>query len=707
MEIKTSIKNNLCKTFRAAGLPKERTLPIVNEIAKWYRSNGVEWTVDRLKSLHHWYITKLSGEPNIPSWVSTKNGSPKGPFKVVFSMKNIQCALAILSAHTVFFHENVSQKQFLKLKEALHSKEVQNVFHGRSKSRNMRSIPKLEYSSPTLQCLTGFSIPVGTKVIRFDPPTRDKVCRAYAMSWQNLPSETVQLILDSKLQSHSPEVLIHKAYREPQGTLSCIQEESLKARWISNPNRIVQHFLRPLGDVWGRWLSSCSTDVTLNQRLGVLWAKEMLNQGVTLAGVDLTSATDKLNLEVCIDMVHMHRFGRSISQQSDVDQWSKYPNGKEYFDAVHHFIRVSRGDWLLGGERWKWDVGWPLGTRPSFPLLGMVNNLCALYACQKAGVDKQFRVLGDDIVINAKAYPEYRKAIEQLGGVVNTDKTIVSCHAVEFAGHVITSKGEYLKRVKTRDLSDQHFMQIVSTMGEQAKSLLRPRQRKVWNELRFVPGIAVDGANYSKQSYGESLSSRYHWYLKHVESQKVETEPTLVDSKQLSIQFVMSLKEAYGHDVSNLEAQRWFIPRDCWEGIHPSKTAYSNVQVSGDPRLEDGKTTLQVAESTLEKGTFKPYQTFKKEEAEIQASPSVSQDGSSSTPVSIRERLTSTYGKEKAIRIEQWITRPFRCPGVNPTSKDYTQAFKLWTNLREAFGITPRRAEILRDVDNERKGGRS
>jgi len=716
--VNATIRDSLCKTYRAAGLPKDRALPLVNQVVKWYRNNGIEWTVDRMKSIHHWYITQLSGEPNIPSWVAHKSDRPKGPFGQVFLMSNKQCALAILSSHTLFFMNQVSQKQLDKLLDGLHSKRV-TVEFPRADSLK-RAIPKLEYSSPTLQALTGVSIPAcGKEVIRLSSPNRSEVAKAYAESWLNLPKETAMFLLEAGLSRHAPPdpPLERRVSWSTLGTLSCIQEPSLKARWISNPNRITQHFLRPLGDLWGSWLSKFPTDCTLNQSLGVAWVREQLAKGVTLAGVDLQSATDKLNLEPCLDLVHRRRFGVSITDPASAELWQRTPNGKGYVAAINHFIHVSRGEWAYGWERMHWDVGWPLGTRPSFPLLGLVNNLAARWACAQAQVPGQFRVLGDDIVLNAKAFDRYKGAIESLGGVINLDKTIVSSKAVEFAGHVIMADAQYLKRVKARDLSDQHFMQIVATMGEQAKSLLRPRQRRVWDELKYVPGFLLNGANYSQKSYGEPADLRYLWYTKYVESQEIKTDDRLLSPRQMGENLLKALQECKFKGSSQSDWHNYVIPVDIWESVQLSKTAYLNVKSNGDPRLENGKTTLQVAEQRIDNPAFKPYQTFKVEEPRQEVytdkdvvNPRRPLATPSSSEVRVRKdrylsalspsqlnRLEKAFGPElEGIRVAKWLSAPL-CSQYSSASKlSQLENYKLWDSLRKELGLTPSKPKNLR-----------
>jgi len=614
MELQSSTRDCLCKTFRATGLPKDRAHSLVNEVEKWVRGSGIEWTVERLKSLHHWYITQLGGEPNIPSWVANKNGKPKGPFKWAFEMKNPQLALAILSCHTVFTNSSITPIQLKKLEDALRSKEVPNVISKRVIGKP--KIPKLVYESPDLSCLTGISIPVGYGMIRLDTPRdRDKEAKAYMESWKWCPGETVRFIQSAKLLDHAPPIIESQSgsTRVPVGTLVCLQEPSLKARWISNPNRVTQHFMRPLQGVWADWLRKLPTDCTYDQNRGVLWAKDRLLAGEKLAATDLTSSTDKLNLLPCLDLVHKFCIGSRISTREDVEHWDKDWTGIQYLLAVNHFRDVSRGGWLRGKVIDKWEVGWPLGTAPSFSLLGLTNNIVAAKSARELGLDpaKSYRVVGDDIVMDARMLKSYERNINLLGGEFNPSKMIVSDKAVEFAGRVITPNGSYLKRVKSRDISDDSFMEIMSLMGEQAKSLLKPRQRRVWNELKYVPGVAVEGP-FSQHAHGEQLSVRYYWALKHVLQEKIEPDVPTKTGGQIARDLALSLKSDLcrpGLQVAEFVAQERFIPRDLWEVNKPRATALNTL--GGDPRRKNGKSTLQQMESLLEKERFTSFQVFK------------------------------------------------------------------------------------------------
>jgi len=625
IDMDQSIQTCLCKQACASGLPKAQALPLVNEIAKWCDKSGVEWTVDRLKSLHHWYITSLSGEPNIPSWVKKSKGLPKGVFRKVFLMKNKQCALAILSLHTAFKNTQVTRKQWKKLWEGVNSKEVVRIPSWKQEdyNRSPKLVPVLKYHSPTVDDIVNgvTTVPVGVK--RIHPMDKSKkldlrkVGQAYLQSWIHLPHPTVMLVERMGLHDHTPSIY-DEVYGatfsnedRPVGIVACIQEPSLKARWIANPNKVTQAFLKPLKREWEKQLKRFPTDCTYNQASGALWVQSKLKEGVELIGVDLKSASDKLSLFPCLDLVHRKIYGATISDGRGGQNlaWYNLPNGKEYSYAVLHFCEVSRGNWSsYGGRTVSWKSGDPLGTYPSFALLGLTNNILGWTAHKQAIHDQKlsapwqdsYRVIGDDIVMRRDLYPYYVKNVTAIGGEINFDKTI-SGRAVEFGGRVITKSDILLKRIVTSEISDNSFMQLIAQMGSQSSSLLRPRQRKVWDKLRFVPGVAVDGP-FNKDSLGFTLADRYSWYLHEVAQERIKPDTESFDAMKHAQHLIMCLKQDPRYKEAAVQS---VLPRDLWNGYQPSRSALHSE--GGDPRMVNGKTFLQAMEELISRPGFQSF----------------------------------------------------------------------------------------------------
>jgi hypothetical protein len=237
-------------------------------------------------------------------------------------------------------------------------------------------------------------------------------------------------------------------------------------------------------------------------------------------------------------------------------------------------------------------------------MLALTNNALGRQACLNAGIDEHsFRVIGDDMIIDQRALSEYVRLIEGLGGVINHSKTLTSDRCAEFAGRVITAKRCMNKTVKYKDMSDNSFMQIVSDLGDQAKHLLRPRQRHQYEEFKYVPGIAVDGP-YSQNSFGIPFHLRYAWYLEQVKSQD---EPIPEKDKLDSWQFAQEIYYFLSEE-GRLADFELSVPYTFSDDFQSSLA--SNVAHKGDPRLRDGKTCLEALEAISSRETFMSFMTW-------------------------------------------------------------------------------------------------
>lgn len=654
-----TITTNLCRGLRACGVPKQESLELVNTIAKWYDRSGVEYANARLKDLKQWYETYLAGHPEPPAWFEhTKSNMPVGIWARVFKHRNPALVLGILSMNTVFKSEEITQSQRTKFLDALNAGKLgTDLGLSEFSTGNRKRLPDLtrSISAPSYDCITGKSIPVDAarkiflvpekelrkriykKMLKEAKPKLDSsdrkakkdllkkisheatheavkqhrklMCSAYCESWQSVPIATLDYLRkEGQLQFVPPALLtdggsgsifnVTSDQTHIAGSIGCIQQEALKARWIANPNRISQHYLAPLGKHWYDILRSLPTDCTFNQEMGTQWVQEQLKSGVTLAGADLSSATDLLDRELCLRLITKVYLGRSFDKKED---WT-LPVEISYRNAIDHFMELSSMDWVYPeGGLVNWDRGQPLGTYPSFAMLGLTNNALGRQACLNAGIDERsFRVIGDDIIIDQRALSEYVRLIELFGGVINHSKTLTSDRCAEFAGRVITPNRCMNKTVKYKDMSDNSFMQIVSDLGDQAKHLLRPRQRDQYDEFKFVPGFVVDGP-YPKNSFGIPFALRYAWYLSEV---KTQDEPIPEKDKLDSWQFAQEIYYFLSEE-GRLEDFEFSVPFTFADDFQSSLA--SNVAHNGDPRLRDGKTCLEALEAISSHESFMSF----------------------------------------------------------------------------------------------------
>lgn len=612
--MESSTQSNLCKGIRACGIPKKPALEIVNLICKWSDSNGPEWTVDRIKSLRQWYESYLAGDPKPPEWFKHgKDNMPTGVWSYVFRLPTAK-ALGVLSASTVFYNTTLSDRQREKFLHGVRGNGNQDLKRLRT---FVGPCPAFKYKKPELRSpvfptvfdMTG-SIPVhdGQSTVR-PKGNLGKALKAIELSWESVPQVTFNFLDRMDWLSYMPigvlgnpyQLELNRPHSSVVGKISIIQEPELKGRVVANPNRVTQVTLQPLGELLFELARRTVTDCTFDQEAGCAWVQDQLKQGHELAGSDLTSASDLLDLDCCLFLVD-HYYGLSA-----------IPGYKDY---ERYFSEVARGDWYFpheGGNTVRWNQGFPMGTMPCFGYLTLGNNCLAMTAWYMAKaahkldattrVSDSFRVLGDDIVMRSEMAPFYDALVRCCGGEINHSKTLTSNQVAEFAGRVITPQAVFLKRVRFAEPSDNSFMSYVSQLGDQAKYFLKPKQREIWDVLRDVPGIILPGSQWSTDGFGYSLADRYQWYLEEVEPalRRVEPDRTLVDYDLILLKAELSLREV-GQSSEELLTEPFerdgYLPSSVTNGFKPH----------GDPRLANGKTMVEAYHQIV--GAIRPFRDW-------------------------------------------------------------------------------------------------
>lgn len=614
-----TIQNNLCKGIRACGIPQAEAHTILNIITKWYDCSGPEWTMGRIKSLRQWYETCLAGEPKPPEWFKhSKDGYPLGIWRWVFKLPKAK-ALGVLSAGTVLYEKTVSETQKEKFLHGIHgngtlsseielgraSKHRNWIFRGKHWPPN--KMPEL--TLPSIFDMNG-SIPIQNGRRTLHPyESYGLALEALKESWESIPQVTFDFLVNQEKIDWLPINVAGTGYQleldrphEPcVGRIGVIQEPELKARIVANPNRILQCTLDPLKDIFMMTAHRLDTDCTFDQEAGIHWVQTKLQEGVELAGSDLTSASDLLNVQSCSSLVTRY-FGLDSIQGYD--------------EHLKYFLEVSRSKWYCPFLKRDvaWEQGDPLGTGPSFGLLTLTNNVAAMLAWSRGPIIQDmnghavtykdcFRVIGDDIIMRAELQPYYEDVIKELGGEINHSKTLKSNKVAEFAGRIILPDQVLLKRIKFCEPSDSNFMSYMSQLGDQAKFFMRPRQRQVYHFFKEVPGIVVDGP-WMKDSYGESLTDRYQWYLEEVEPVlHDELDPDLdLQSLEYALLVATLDLEARGKVIDTERELSWPMNEDYLSSQHTKR-----FKSGGDPRLSHGKTTLEVLESAIQSGRIRSY----------------------------------------------------------------------------------------------------
>lgn len=621
-------QTELCQSIRACGIPKDMALELVNTIGKWIQSSGPEWTNTRIKDLRQWYESILAGQPRPPDWFKrSSQGTPLGVWGRLFKMKNPAKVLGVLSVNTLFVENEVSPTQKDKFLHGLQGNghtesdleawELKNLRY-RSALQPITGFEKvqdlfdcLQITLPTTEDMTGKTVPVARSKPLHMSSQGDRE-EALVDSWGSVPQQTLDFLDETDHLDLIPIGLeispFHFKGADVVGRIGLIQEPEIKLRSVANPNRVAQHFTKPLASLWEGVMRSFPSDCTFDQDAGICWVQDKLQQGVRLAGSDLSSATDLLSLQGCLSIAQVC-VERYLSQTylKEVKAWIQ----EEYPKHVNYFVALSRGTWVapeksgLGDLQWK--QGQPLGLYPSFRLLAITNNSLGTLASLRAGLDPSdsFRVIGDDIIMDSRMADAYSELVARLGGEINHSKTLVSDQCAEFAGRVILPRRSMLKRYKFRQPSDESFMQYMSDLGPQAKFLLRPRQRAIWETYKYVPGIAFPGP-WSKDSFGEPLKDRVSWALTKTGlfDGNPKTDP-ITQPEEITL-----LKASMRRSGTKTPAEvaREQLPWPMAEGdLQSPISVVDELPRKGDPRHTNGMSTLDRLEADRSMGTFVDY----------------------------------------------------------------------------------------------------
>jgi hypothetical protein len=617
-----TIQTSLCKGLRACGISKPLTHEVLNTLAKWLDNNGPEWTVKRIKDLRQWYETFLSGEPVAPGWFRhTKDNMPLGVWAKVFELPTAK-ALGVLSSGTAFYSRTFSETQQKKFLHGIAGNGTQNLDRLKElvKAAGLpeylwpnppKAMPEIAF--PTIFDMNG-SCPVhdGRSTVRPDGNI-GKALKALDESWESVPQVTFDFLDRMDLLGYMPPGVLGNEYtlelNKPHspivGRVSVLQEPELKARVVANPNRVMQVTLEPLKQVLMDLVRANPTDCIFNQEEGMMWVQANLKIGRTLAGSDLTSASDLLDLDGCLFLL---------------EQVYGLNRIKGYQDYISYYREVSRADWWCPSLKRtvRWEQGDPLGTGPSIGILSEANAAActiALALCFRSGIIRNtehrpsayFRVLGDDVIMDARMQPLYEQVIQALGGEINHSKTLTSNKVAEFAGRIVTPEKVFMKKIKYCEPSDSSFMSYMSQLGDQAKYFLRPNQRRAYEFFKYVPGIAVNGP-WVMDSYGVPFQSRYQWYLEEVEPALRREEPDrpLADYEAVLLRAKLSLAEA-GEPV--YDCQKDMASPYIDSGYLPEQVTES-FKAGGDPRLQDGATQLHWLTGKLRFGRIQPFTSW-------------------------------------------------------------------------------------------------
>lgn len=496
----------LATYYSALSLPSNIVSSYSRMIDKWLEHNGIEWTVNRCKSIYTDFIRFHAGEEPVGLWYKkNRKGLPSGIHSRLFELslrkKNKFSCMTLLRSYTRFISKETTSQQTDKFLLGVNApiSEIDS-----SISDNLISAG-LKYIGVTRSVISQPSYLSYTP----SPGRRLPTCWGTTLpeegNWQGQWETMVQtkvgihlmakyktIFRDVKKGFHSIQIGVTSF--APQGIdavgkIGLIQEPGFKLRAVANPNRVYQIALKPLGDIIYDTLKTLPWDCTFDQSKATPHLQKHLQESRRAYCIDLTGATDYFPLSLQLSLLS-----------------KLFPDHSDYISL---FDELSRSPWIFQDTVIQWKRGQPLGLFPSFGSFALCHGLLLLSLCPN-GYENNFFVLGDDVVIlDDNLALAYLKVLKALRCPVSISKSINSNKIIEFGGKII-SKDFVFPQLKWRQLSDDNFIDIVKLLGMKALRLLRPRQRKVVKAIWDIPDF-VGGLGFNPD--GISLSDRYEKYL--------------------------------------------------------------------------------------------------------------------------------------------------------------------------------------------------
>lgn len=498
---------SVCRSLRISGLDRGSTLALTNQIMKWVRNSGEEWTVDRLKTIKTYYLQTLaSGSGNL-DWVSrNRDGYPKY-FSQVFRLKKPQKVLSALMCYTTYVAQKPTKKQIEKFVSSVTAEStfisnflLSHLSNPRGKplmqqpqffqSKDMKNLPShwawYGWWRPEQQALRNIRVPQA--VGKYDPTSGYYIpeFKSVPMSvetqasiqgyhpalrrWlakQSNPGALAEVWTLQEINRMVGPVPYQDTHERrtgsfPVGTIGFIQEPGYKLRAVANPLPTLQLALSRLGRRLKEELQEIPEDCTFNQDQGIRDVQQKLREGMELSSIDLSDATNLFPYTLTREVV------------------SRVPNVLK--EDLELWDETVKGTWLMPDRsEIRWTRGQPLGVYPSFFGFALSHH-----ALVKSITPEFYRILGDDIVIDRKSGDRLKDLYREIGCKISEPKTINSSLMAEFAGKIILPD-RILIQPKFRSPSDRNFIDYVQNLGPRALGFLRPRQRKVLKPFLEMP----------------------------------------------------------------------------------------------------------------------------------------------------------------------------------------------------------------------------
>jgi hypothetical protein len=506
----SSFHEGLTHRLSVIGCPIHIIKGLANDVMKWVRCSGAEWTIKRLKSLKVDILRQREQLPPLSPFRKNRRGEITGSLGSLlrFADRNDDCfgkAIQASQIYTAFKFESLTQAQAEKFQKAISAKMPPlDASFLRSLGRAVKAeFPKLSIDRNTensLLCYRGSPSKFKPRLLSttwtlagLRKPSRkqdeDVLSNAeYFLDPRHVPlyfeyQDLYDPVLYGLEGLKSKLLEMGTWYRHESlkliegGEIHFLQEQGGKLRSVASPHLVHQLALKPFGDAIYKLVRSLPWDCTFNQSKPFDVLQTHLKEGHTIHSVDLSSATDYFPLEVQMTVLRS-----LIGNSSDV----------RLFEAL------SQANWRPQDTKvpsvLKWTRGQPLGLYPSFGVFTLSHGVLLwwLNGCEHK---EKFYVLGDDVVIlDNDLYNRYIQLLQQMDCPYSREKSISGSQICEFAGKIVT-RNAVIPQYKWREVSNDNFLDICRHLGRRSRSLLTRRQQAVFDKVEHC--ILPWGLNFS------------------------------------------------------------------------------------------------------------------------------------------------------------------------------------------------------------------
>jgi hypothetical protein len=261
------------------------------------------------------------------------------------------------------------------------------------------------------------------------------------------------------------------------GRVHVSQEPGGKARFFASPRLIIQAALSGLYQDIAEILRDLDNDCSRDQLKLVPTVVRVLAAKQRAFSIDLSSATDTFPRELqwyCLRALGVRSDAIALLEHCASTPWE--------LDGV-----ISS---FSGKSTISWDVGQPLGLKPSFVIFSLTMHALLYGIAFENGYSGRgaYYQLGDDhIGFIPRVEYKFIELLNKLGVEVSQQKSVISNRVAEFAGCFIRHDGVFFNPGKWRSLKSDTFIAYAADPEFRPERVFPPAVSRLVHKLRSRP----------------------------------------------------------------------------------------------------------------------------------------------------------------------------------------------------------------------------